>query len=364
VGGDRLGRVGVPEPARQCHPLLLELLQLLTAELVHDVGFQWQRRPAQDLAAVALLPASQRTQPQRRLGPRQVVPQHLQEPGVGRVHQLSEHLGPARAFLVAADQRHQRRAVGHRCGQQPFDLPDGAGDDRLGRDHAAGEPVGGVGGHSLEVGRERGQPSQIGSPLRWGGSGLLERHHAQQQPRPVAVADRHVPHRPQPVQVVGQPAQLTAGQGHGQGEGPPLLGVEPRGVDAGGRLEQSGMQPMPLGAAGLGWVGQQRIEAGVAHRCREQRLDRQESVPVGIQDLCGPAHHPPPHLRQQPDRHTLGRMAVAGRWFHSAGRRRRPAPNRALTAMLGMGKGPASSQRAASARPSWRTRCHPEVQRA
>jgi len=329
VRGDRLGRVGVPEPARQPHPLLLDLLQLLTAELVHDVGLHWQRRPPLDLAAVELLPASQREQPQRRLRPRQVVPQHLQEPGVGRVDQLPEHLGPARTLLVAAgQQRHKRRAVGNRCGQQPFDLPDRAGDDRPGRDHAAGEPLSGVGCHGRKVGRERGQPSQIGSPLRGGRSGLLERHHAQQQSRPVAMADRHVPHRPQPVQVVGQPAQLTARQRHGQRQRPPLLGVKPRGVDAGGSLEQAAMHPMPLRAARLGWVGQHLIEAGVAHRRREQRLDRQESVPVRIHDLRGPARHPPPRSGSNPTG-TPARMAVDGRWFHSAGRRRRPAPSQA-----------------------------------
>jgi hypothetical protein len=175
----------MPKPARQRQPFVLDLLQLLAAQLVHDVGLERQRRPSQDLAAVALLAAWQLEQPERLLRPRQVATQHLQEPGVGGVDLLTKHLDPARPLLVgAAGQRSQRGTAGYRYRQQPFDLPSCPRDHRLGGHDAGGEPVAGIGRQRLQVGGERGQPSQVGGALGRGAMRLLERDRTQQQPRP------------------------------------------------------------------------------------------------------------------------------------------------------------------------------------
>jgi hypothetical protein len=179
-----------------------------------------------------------------------------------------------RALLVAPDpQRRKSGAIGDRGGQQPFDLPDRAGDQCPGRDHAAGKPLDGVGRHGLEVGRERGQPSQVGSPLRGGLSRLLERHDTQQQPRPEAVADRHVPHRPQPVQVVGQAAQLTARQRHdspGPAHHPP-----PRHMNnPTGTMARMALDGLDFHSAGAGARRASERDGTSPNRCSAKRRER------------------------------------------------------------------------------------------
>jgi hypothetical protein len=282
----------MPKPARQRQPFVLDLLQLLAAQLVHDVGLERQRRPSQDLAAVALLAAWQLEQPERLLRPRQVATQHLQEPGVGGVDLLTKHLDPARPLLVgAAGQRSQRGTVGYRCRQQPFDLPSCPRDHRLGGHDAGGEPVAGIGRQRLQVGGERGQPSQVGGALGRAAMRLLERDRTQQQPRPVAVADRHVPDRPQPVHVVREGTQLTTRRRHRQSQRSSLLRAEARHLDTVGGCQQPGVHPIPLRTSVLTGVRQGVIEPRVADHRREQRLDGQEPVPVRPHDPCCLARH-------------------------------------------------------------------------
>ena len=98
-----------------------------------------------------------------------------------------------------------RRSCGREAGRTRRAAPPRSG--RPGRGRAPRQPS--------EVGGERRQPSEVGGAPRGGAAGLLERDHAEQQPRSVAMADRHVPDRSQPVHAVRQAAELTTRQRHG-----------------------------------------------------------------------------------------------------------------------------------------------------
>ena len=207
--------------------------------------------------------------------------------GHGRPDRPGDHLGQPVAETVRVNpgrrRRGEQRVVADGAGQVGVELADGRADPQGRRGAAVGQPgpqpVAGL----VEAAGQLGAALQVVGGVVRGGQGDLgdQAEHGRLDAAPGG-RDGHLgPAGGQLGPVVGQAAFQ-----HGQGD--PVLGAEPAGVDGGQPALQLGQAPVGLGLGGLGQVGDLGVPAGHPEHggVERRRVHGDLEVPLGQLVQC------------------------------------------------------------------------------